>query len=123
MKNVKMKTRLIGAFGIAQLLTIINVVFGIMSIRKIAAVEGNLEERYASSATIFAIVILAISLMVTIGIGLSVTRAIDRSVKQLSDAAKEIALGRGNGITLVKYANDEFGELGDEYGKVLTNIR
>ena len=120
---MKMKTRLIVAFGVAQLLTVINVIFGIMSTEKVAAVEESAQARYANSAAAFSVGILVISLLVTITIALSVTKAIDRSVKQLSDAAKEIALGRVNGITLVKYANDEFGELVDEYGKVINNIK
>ena len=37
----------------------------------------------------------------------------------IAAAAKEIAFGRVNGLTLNKRGNDEFGELVDEYTKVI----
>ena len=44
------------------------------------------------------------------------------SVRQLSDAAKDIAMGRVD-IELVKHNNDEFGDLVDEYKQVIGNIK
>ncbi|MCM1246194.1 MAG: HAMP domain-containing protein, partial [Roseburia sp.] len=66
--------------------------------------------------------LIVVSIIVTIVLGLSLIKQIARSVKQLSDAAKRIALGHTE-IELVKYANDEFGELVDEYTDVITNIK
>lgn len=67
--------------------------------------------------------ILLISVVITIIIGLSLTKAIMKSIRQLSDAAKEIALGRVENIKMVKFNNDEFGDLVDEYTHVINNIK
>lgn len=74
-------------------------------------------------ANLVSIVLLVISVIITLSISTALIKAIARSVKQLSDAAKDIALGRVNNINMVKYANDEFGELVDEYKKVIENIK
>ncbi|MDE6516411.1 MAG: methyl-accepting chemotaxis protein, partial [Acetatifactor sp.] len=122
MRNIKIKTRLIGAFAISVILTVINVIFGILSINWVANSEGELEQRYATNASIFTIVVLMISVVIILMIAISIIRAISVSVKQLSDAAKDIAQGRVD-IQLVKHNNDEFGELVDEYTKVINNIK
>ncbi len=67
--------------------------------------------------------ILVAAVIVTVLIGLTLIKDIMRSVRQLSDAAKDIALGRINNIELVKHSNDEFGALVDEYTKVIDNIK
>ena len=122
MRNIKIKTRLIGAFAISVILTVINVIFGILSIKWVANSEGELEQRYATNASIFTLVVLMISVVIVLVIATSIIRAISVSVKQLSDAAKDIAQGRVD-IQLVKHNNDEFGELVDEYTKVINNIK
>ncbi len=122
MRNIKIKTRLIGAFVISVILTVINVIFGILSINWVANSEGELEQRYATNASIFTLVVLMISVVIVLVIATSIIRAISVSVKQLSDAAKDIAQGRVD-IQLVKHNNDEFGELVDEYTKVINNIK
>lgn len=66
--------------------------------------------------------LLVISVIFTASIALSLIKAIVKSVSQLSDAAKDIALGRVD-IEMVKYNNDEFGDLVDEYTKVIDNIK
>ena len=67
--------------------------------------------------------ILLVSVIITLLIGLSLTKAIMKSVRQLSAAAKEIAKGCVENIQMVKYNNDEFGELVDEYTHVINNIK
>lgn len=121
MKDVKMKTRLILGFFVPILLTAINVVFGVMSMKNV--LKASDVESFERNATLFSIGLLAISIVITLGIALSLIKSIDKSVKQLSDAAKDIALGRVNNIKLVKFSNDEFGELVDEYTKVIDNIK
>ena len=66
--------------------------------------------------------LVGVSILLTIILALSLIKQIARSVKQLSDAAKRIALGHTE-IELIKYANDEFGELVDEYTEVIENIK
>ncbi len=67
--------------------------------------------------------ILVVSVLITILIGLALIKTIMRAVRQLSAAAKDIALGRVNNINMVKYNNDEFGDLVDDYTKVIDNIK
>ena len=123
MKNLKMKTRLIIGFTTPVILTFLNVVFGIIAMEAVANVEAEMEERYANISAGISIALLVISILITMLIGFSIIKAINKSIMQLSSAAKEIALGRVNNIEMVKYANDEFGELIDEYGKVINNIK
>ena len=63
-----------------------------------------------------------VSVIITVWIALMLIKIIEKSVVQLSNAAKEIALGHVN-IEMVKYNNDEFGDLVDEYRAVIDNIK
>lgn len=67
--------------------------------------------------------LLIVSVIITLVISTALIKAIATSVKQLSDAAKDIALGRVERIKMTKHGNDEFGELVDEYTKVIDNIK
>lgn len=80
-------------------------------------------ERIANISNLVSAAMILASVVISLVIAFSLIKAIARSVKQLSDAAKDIALGRVNSIEMVKYANDEFGELVDEYKKVIDNIK
>lgn len=123
MKNVTMKTRLIGGFFIPIILTTINVIFGVMSMQNVAkAYDAERAVVYANRAAAFAVVVLILSIIVTLAVALSIIKAIVRSVSQLSDAAQEIALGHVD-VRMTKYANDEFGTLVDEYGQVINNMK
>ena len=120
MKNMKVKTKLILGFMIPIILTIANVILGNL-ITKQAAVSQN-SETFARNANLFTMGILVLSIIITLGIALYLIALIERSVAQLSSAAKEIAMGHVD-VELVKYNNDEFGDLVDEYTKVVENIR
>ena len=76
----------------------------------------------ANTSNYFSLALIAASIIVTIILSLSLIKQIARSVRQLSDAAKRIALGHTD-IQLVKYSNDEFGELVDEYTHVVDNVK
>jgi len=65
--------------------------------------------------------VLASAVIVGI-LSVAMVRLISKSVRQLSDVAKDIAMGRTD-IDLVKHNNDEFGELVDDYRKVVDNIK
>ncbi|MCM1136339.1 MAG: methyl-accepting chemotaxis protein [Clostridium sp.] len=67
--------------------------------------------------------IMVVAVVVTILIGFILIREIMTSIRQLSAAAQEIALGRVDNIELKKHGNDEFGTLVDEYTKVIDNIK
>ncbi len=122
MKNVKIKVRLIGAFGISMLLMVINVIFGMMAMEKVAATEAEMEKRYADNAAIFSCVILAISVIVMIALAASIVKEIDTSLKQLVAASKSIAKGQVN-VELRKHGENEFGELIDAFKSVVENSK
>lgn len=76
----------------------------------------------ANTSNYVSLALVAASILITIFLSLSLVKQIAKSVRQLSDAAKRIALGHTD-IKLTKYANDEFGELVDEYTKVIDNVK
>lgn len=161
MKDMKMKTKLIIGFAIPIILTIVNVVFGMMSIQRVNSsvtsmgieedqkIEQTLERigadetkaqqlleavdkvkaegmeainRSANYSNYFSVGLIVVSVLITLLIAFFLIKTINRSVKELSNAARDIAMGKVD-IELVKYNNDEFGELVDEYTEVIANIK
>lgn len=161
MKNMKMKTKMILGFAIPIILTIINVMIGMLSVKKIESTIGEMQRNEYNAITakmkeigadetkakivtdtlqalltdgnaaitetanlsnLVSIGMIVASIVITLIIAYSLIKIINRSVAQLSKAAGEIAMGRVN-IEMVKYNNDEFGELVDEYREVIENIK
>lgn len=79
-------------------------------------------QRLANNSNLFSAALVAVSVLITVIISTSLIKAINKSVSQLARAAKEIAAGHVN-VQMVKYNNDEFGELVDEYTEVIDNIK
>ncbi len=123
MKNLKMKTKLILGFLVPIAITVINILISNLTTKWAASIKDHTErDIFTNVAAVATIVFAAISVLVTILIALALIKTIEKSVKQLSDAAKEIVMGHVD-INLVKYNNDEFGELVDEYNNVIENIK
>ncbi len=161
MKDMKMKTKMVIGFIIPIVFTIINVIFGMMSVssinkivvemqnEQVEVVEAKMEEIGADKAkaeiladtlettatddienissramtsNMISFGLVIISVIITVIIAIMLIKIINKSVEQLSKAAKEIAAGRVD-IELVKYHNDEFGELVDEYQHVINNTK
>ena len=122
MKNLTIKTRLIGGFCIPILLTTLNVAFGMMSMHRIAQAEAHEQEAAITGSMIFSIAALILSIAITLFVAYDLIKTIQKSMVLLSNAAKDIAVGRVD-IHLEKYNNDEFGDLVDEYTKVIENIK
>ncbi len=161
MKDMKMKTKMIIGFIIPIVFTLINVIFGMMSVssidkivrdmqnEQVEVVEAKMEEIGADKAkaqilsetlettaaddiekidsrartsNIISFGFVIISVIITVIIAAMLIKIINKSVEQLARAAKEIAAGRVD-IELVKYHNDEFGELVDEYQNVINNTK
>ena len=120
MRDMKMKTKMIIGFAVPILLMIINVLLGNSTTK--GALKAEDQERYLVNSTIFTIVLMVVCSVITIVMAMLLIKAIERAVIQLSDAAKRIAMGQVD-IDLVKYNNDEFGDLVDEYNKVIDNIK
>ena len=120
MKDIKMKTKMIAGYVIAGLLLVINAVISDMAMKEVLNAADH--ETYIERATMFTTVIAVVSLIVMTVIAVSMVGTLRKSIKHLADAAKQIAMGRVD-VELVKENNDEFGELLDEYGKVVDNIK
>lgn len=78
--------------------------------------------RRVTLSNLISLGLVVLSVIITIIIAASLINTINKSVTQLSKAAKDIAMGRVD-IEMVKYNNDEFGELVDEYTEVIDNIK
>lgn len=79
-------------------------------------------QKQTNLSNLFSAGLIAVSVIVCVIIAISLVKSIAKSVTQLSRAAEDIAQGRVD-IELVKYNNDEFGELVDSYTKVIENIK
>lgn len=82
----------------------------------------NSVKTLANRSNLFSLGMVIISVLITSFLSTSLIKAIRKSVSQLSSAAKDIAAGRVD-IEMVKYNNDEFGELVDEYTQVINNMK
>ena len=120
MKNIKVQTKLIIAFTLCGLLIITSLLLGCLTINKILELENP--ESYIRNYNIFAVVMWLLSTLVIVCVSRTVRKSLSKSLKQLSDAAVQIAAGNVN-VDLTKHANDEFGVLIDEYQIVVDNIR
>lgn len=120
MKNVKMKTKMILGFALPTIIIILNIVLNRLSANRASSAIDL--DRYLENFNIFTFVLGVVSVLVVVVIAYCLIRDIERSISQLSNAAKEIALGHVD-IELVKYNNDEFGDLVDQYNKVIDNIK
>ena len=120
MKDMKMKTKTILGFATPIVLTVFNVILGDMAAKGGLTVEHP--ESYLNNARIFTGIVAVISAIITIVIATFLIKAIDKNVGQFYEAAKVIAMGRVD-VNLVRYHDDEFGALVDEYTKVVDNIK
>ena len=120
MRNMKIKTRLIIGFTIPVVLTVINALIGILSINSVGHAADP--ETYSRNAEFFFVGVTLIAIIITVMFSTSTIRVIRISLDQLSIAAKKIANGQTN-VELTKHNNDEFGDLIDEYQKVINNIK
>lgn len=114
MKDMKMRTRLIVGFAIIGLLIL---AMGVISYNVLAGSDAEtVKER------IILIILLIMTLGFSIFLSVSILRDIRLSLDILSEAAREIAVGNAN-ITLTKLRDDEFGEVVDEFQKIIENIK
>ena len=119
MKNMKTVTKLIIGFIVVDLFVILSMYIGVATASKIITVPNP--EHYLRSYQIFSVIAFLVAMLILGGISITMCRTIRFSVDQLSDVAKQIALGKVD-IALVKRKDDEFGQLVDEYQQVVDNI-
>ncbi len=84
--------------------------------------DNELIARTANISNLVSAGMIVISVVISLIIAYSLIKIINKSVTQLSRAASDIAMGRVD-IELVKYHDDEFGALVDDYQKVIDNIK
>ncbi|MCX8129338.1 MAG: methyl-accepting chemotaxis protein [Clostridia bacterium] len=91
------------------------------AIDKSAETQMSLIENEKDSMSRKIVIIDIVALLLAIGLSLIFLRMISRSLKNLREAAEEIALGKTNVNMNIK-SNDEIGKLSDAFGKMIDSI-
>ncbi len=120
MKNMKLKTRIISCFAMVIFLTGLVAFVGINTLTTVR--KKNVSESYVQTAEIFMCGLVAIAIILTLIMAAMLLKDIQRNLKMLSVAAMEIAEGKVD-VKLEKYNNDEFGELVDDFQKIVETIK
>lgn len=122
MKNVSIKTRLIGGFAILDVLMIICLYFGYSTANNLAG--GNVEnpQHFMRSYQIFDIVLFVVMIGIMTFICVGLVHRIDQSIEMMINASKKLAVGDVD-VNLNREGNDEFSKMIVEYQKVIDNIR
>ena len=120
MKNMKLKTRIISCFAMVIFLTGLVAFVGINTLTTVR--KKNVSESYVQTAEIFMCGLVAIAIILTLIMAAMLLKDIQRNLKMLSVAALEIAEGKVD-VQLEKYNNDEFGELVDDFQKIVETIK
>ena len=122
MKNWTIRAKLMLGFFISIIMTILNIVFSEMTTRMAANYSGQALKDYNRNASIFTYSVGIVSIIIILWVAAVLIRQIRMSVEELSNAAKQIAMGRVD-IQVKRFSNDELGQLVDEYEKVIRNIK
>lgn len=120
MKNMKLKTRLIGCFAIVIFLTGLVAFAGINTLTTVR--KKNVTNSYVQNAEIFMCALVFFAIVLTLIMATSLLKDIQRNMKMLSTAAMDMANGRVD-VQLQKFRDDEFGELVDDFQKIVDTIK
>lgn len=120
MKNTKIKTRLVGCYVIIILLTIIIAFVGLSALSSVKA--GDKSTEFVNVAEELMAGVVGVSIIITIIMAVGILKDIRRPMDMLSAAAREIADGKTD-VVLKKFRNDEFGELVDDFQKIIDTIK
>ena len=121
-KNIKFYTKLIIGFIVIFLAMMVSLYCGYTAAETIVTLEPAKQEVYLSNYAYFTAFLFLFVLTVIFGISFVMSRTIRLVTKDLRDAANAIAEGNVD-IELVKRNNDEFGEVMDDFQKVVDNTR
>lgn len=122
MKNLTIRAKLMLGFFVSIAMMVLNIVFSELTTRMAAGYTGEALERYTRNASIFTYSLGIVSVIIILFVATALIRQIRMSVEELSRAAKEIALGHVD-VKMVKQSNDEFGQLIDEFTKLIENTK
>lgn len=120
MKKMKVHTKLIIGFIILDLLILWSLFCSYKTVNKVLLMPHP--ESYIRHYNIFSACLLVLCIVIGGIVSIGITRMIKKEIRQLADAAGQMAAGRLD-IDLVKKRDDEFGEVIDEYQKVINHIR
>lgn len=120
MKDMKFYTRLILGFLIIDLMFLIILAGGYIAVHGVINAEDPVA--YAKIYSVIMGIVLVLHILFMTFLTEYLSRTVRVNFSELSNAAKNIAEGKVD-ITIKKHANDEFGELVDDYQEVIRNIR
>lgn len=120
MKNMKFKTRLIACFAIVIILTGLVAFAGINTLTTVR--KKNVSNSYVQNAEMFMCALVFVAIVITLIMATSLLKDVQRNMKMLSTAATDIAAGRVD-VELQKFREDEFGELVDDFQKIVDTIK
>ena len=124
MKNLKIKTKLILGFAVPVVLILVNMIVSNLFTEYTANITDPTQLKTVSQISVFVTYgITAVSIVIALVVAFALIKTIEKNIKQMSDVARALAVGHVNNIQMVKYNNDEFGDLVDEYTKVVDNIK
>ena len=121
-KNMKFYTKLVIGFVVIFLTMLVSLYCGYTSAATIVTLEPAAQEEYLSNYAYFTAILFVIVVTVIAGIAFVMSRTIRLTTKDLRNAANALAEGNVD-VELVKRYNDEFGEVIDDFQKVVDNTR
>lgn len=119
-KDMKIVNKLMLGFFAIGVLVVASLYMGYSTAATIIHQEDP--ESYLRNYAYATAVTFIIMTLIMTGVSVAIIRSIKKSLKQVTDATKLIADGRVD-VELTKYSNDEFGDLIDEFKKVVDNVR
>lgn len=120
LKNVTIRAKLNISFMVCGVLLVLTQAFAYTTALNVAQSDHPMD--YVHNYAMYLLIQMIFSALILFFLGTKLIKRITLSLRILSDGAKEIAEGNVN-VTLEKIANDEFGQLIDEYQIVIDNIK
>ncbi len=120
LKNAKLKQRIIGGFILLFILLSVIVYTSFAAMEQARA--GDLTTVEIVREEIWMICVTAVSALICLFTAITITRDIAHSIAMLKEVAEELAKGNTD-ITVEKQRNDEFGELIEDFQKIIDNTR
>ena len=121
-KNVKIRTKMTISYIIIGVLTMFLLYSGYTTASTIISLPAERQASYLSSyATATAIIFIAMVVCIS-GISIVITKTITSSCKDLKNVADAMVVGEVN-LAIEKRNNDEFGEVMDDFQKVIDSTR
>jgi methyl-accepting chemotaxis protein len=120
MKDVKVRTKLLISYIIIDVLIIISLWVGYSTAKTIITVDNP--EQYLNHYAIFTAILFIVMMAVMVTLSIITPRIIRVNTTRISNAAKQLAEGNID-IKIEKDGNDEFGQMMDEFGRMVENIK